>query len=157
MTRRVKMPSQNLFRLLQLLRLVMRIVLATVFCTFGSWCLVVKLNFWLDFEHKVWSRFWSWSSGEILKLKFSQYFAADPWLRLWRLLLVEILKLRLDKILKYKFSRNAHIWFRFWSCCLVKILISDQEFFWELVIWSKEVTLVTLGSFVPLAMFWLSP
>ena len=28
------------------------------------------------------SRFWSWSSGEILKLKFGQYFAANSWLRL---------------------------------------------------------------------------
>ena len=25
----------------------------------------------------LWSSFWSWSSGEILKLKFGQYFAAD--------------------------------------------------------------------------------
>ena len=41
-------------------------------CRFGSWSLVIKLNFCLDFEHKVWSRFWSWSSGEILKLKFGQ-------------------------------------------------------------------------------------
>ena len=30
-----------------------------------------------------WSRFWSWSSGEILKLKFGQHFAADVWLRFW--------------------------------------------------------------------------
>ena len=64
-----------------------------------------EINFFCpDFEHKVCSRFWSWSSGEILKLKFSQYFAADPWLRLWGLFLVEILKLRLVKILKFKNS-----------------------------------------------------
>ena len=41
-------------------------------CRFGSWSLVIKLNFCLDFEHTVWSRFWRWSSGEILKLKFGQ-------------------------------------------------------------------------------------
>ena len=39
--------------------------------------LVIKLNFCSDFEHKVWSRFWSWSSGKILKLEFVQHFAAD--------------------------------------------------------------------------------
>ena len=50
------MPSQNLLRLSLLLMLVMRIGLATVRCRFGSSGLVKKLNFCLDFEHKVWSR-----------------------------------------------------------------------------------------------------
>ena len=68
-----------------------------------------------------------------------------PWLRLWRLLLVEILKLRLVKILKFKLSRNADIWLRF----LKLLLGQDYEdeiqsrFVWELLIWPKEVTLVT--------------
>ena len=77
----VKMPTQNL-RLLLLPLLMMRIVIATVCCRFGSWGLIIKLNFCSDFEHKILSRFWNWSSGEILKLKFAQYFAADVWLRL---------------------------------------------------------------------------
>ena len=34
-------------------------------CRFGRWGLFIKLNFCSDFEHKVWSRFWSWSSGKI--------------------------------------------------------------------------------------------
>ena len=42
---------------------------ATVWCRFGRWGLVIN-NFCSDFEHKVWSRFWSWSSGNILKLEF---------------------------------------------------------------------------------------
>ena len=86
---RVKMPTQNLLRLLLLLMLIMRIVLATVCCILGSWCLVIKPNFCSDFEHKVWSRFWSlssgkiwgwpvffcWSFGEVMKLKaWSFYF-----------------------------------------------------------------------------------
>ena len=66
---RVKMAAQNLLRLLLLLIMMMRIVLATVCCRFGSWGLVIKLNFCSDFEHKSCSRLWSWSSGEILKLK----------------------------------------------------------------------------------------
>ena len=34
------------------------------------WSQNTKLNFCSDFDHKVWSRFWHWSTGEILKLKF---------------------------------------------------------------------------------------
>ena len=90
--------TQNLLRLLLLLMLAMRIMLATVCCRFGSWGLVIKPYFCSDFQHKVWSRFWSWSSGEILKLKFGQYFAADVWLRLRSWILVEIIKLCLVKI-----------------------------------------------------------
>ena len=47
--------------------LMVRIVLATICCRFGSWGLVIKLNFWSDFQHKVWWK-WSWSSGKILNL-----------------------------------------------------------------------------------------
>ena len=59
----VKMPTQNLLRLLLLLMLVMRIGLATVRCRFGSSGLVIRLDFcWTfstifghDFEVEVWS------------------------------------------------------------------------------------------------------
>ena len=142
---RVKMPTQNLLRLLLLLMLMMRIVLATVCCRFGSWGLVIKLSFCSDFEHKVWSRFWSWKSGEILNVKFGQYFAADVWLRLRSWILVKIMKLGLVKILSlsleemlifgWDFKVNAWSIFRNWS--LIKI---------------GDVNL-TLGSVVPLAMF----
>ena len=121
MTLGVKMPTQKL-RLLLLLMLMLRNVLAIVWCRFGSWILVIRSNFCPDFEHRVWSRFWSWSSDEILKLKFSQYIAADPWLRLWRLFLFKILMLALVNILNFKFSRDADIWLGFWSECLVEIL-----------------------------------
>ena len=57
--------------------LMLRNVLTIVWCRFGSWSLDIKSNFCPDFEHKVWSRFWSWCSAEILKLKFSQYFATE--------------------------------------------------------------------------------
>ena len=71
---------------------------------------------------KVWSRFWGWFSGKILKLKFGHYFAADAWLWLWSSILLEILKLGLVKIFEFKFCRNANVWLRFWSWCLVEIL-----------------------------------
>ena len=77
---------------------------------------------------KVWSRFWSWCSGKILKLKFGHYFAADAWLWLWSSFLVEILKLSVVKIFKFKFCRNADVWLIFWSWCLVEILkMFDQD------------------------------
>ena len=49
----------------------------------------------------------------------------------WSCSLVEILKLRLVKILKFKFSRNADIWLRFSSSCLVEIMKmkSDHDLF----------------------------
>ena len=51
--------------LLLLLVLVMRIVLATVCCRYGSWGLFIKLNIRSPFVDKIWSSFWSWSSGKI--------------------------------------------------------------------------------------------
>ena len=80
---RVKIFTPN-SRLLQLLVLVMRIVLATVCCRFGSWGLVKKLNICSDFEHNfsqdfeievkarfeagVWSVFCCWCFVEVMKL-----------------------------------------------------------------------------------------
>ena len=71
---------------------------------------------------KVWSRFWSWCWGKILKLKFGHYSATDAWLWLWSLILVAILRLGLVKIFQFKFCRNADVWLRFLSWCLVEIL-----------------------------------
>ena len=97
----MKMPTQNLLRLLLLLMLMMRIVLATVCCRFWSLGLVIKLNFCSDFELfgqdfevEVQLRFWRWGLVKILKLIFD-----------WSGSLVEILKLDLVKILKLRFSQ----------------------------------------------------
>jgi len=155
---RVKMPTQNLLRLLLLLMLIMRIVLATVCCILGSWCLVIKPNFCSDFEHKVWWRFWSWSSGKIFKLEFGQYFAADVLQRLWRWILVKMLKQGLVNILNFKFSRGGDVWCGFWSECLVEILKMKFEQDLCLNLWYDPIGYFgkmnsTLGSVVPLAMF----
>ena len=86
---------------------------------------IMKLKLRRDFEAEVKSVFCCWSLVEVIKL-----------------FLVEILELRFVKILKLKFSQNADIW--------LKLLLGwdyDDElcsrFFWELVKWPKEVTLVT--------------
>ena len=50
-----------------------------------------ELNFCSDFEHKVWSRFWSWSSGKIWSwglasfflLMFSRGYEVESWSRFW--------------------------------------------------------------------------
>ena len=118
----IDVPTQNLLRLALLLMLMMKIVLATVCCILGSWGLVIKPNFCSDFQHKVSSRFWSWSSGRILKLEFGQYFAADVLQRLWRWILVKMLKQGLVNILNFKFSRSGDVWCGFWSECLIDIL-----------------------------------
>ena len=154
----VKMPTQNLLRLLMLLMLMMRIVLATVCCILGSWGLVIKPNFCSDFQHKVSSRFWSWSSGRILKLEFGQYFAADVLQRLWRWILVKMLKQGLVNILNFKFSRGGDVWCGFWSKCLVEILKMKFEQDLCLNLWYDPIGSFgkmnsTLGSLVPLAMF----
>ena len=116
----VKMPAQKVLRLLLLLMLILRNVLATVWFGFGSWSLVKKLNFF---------RLWTQGLVKIFKLKFRRdfaeewsEFAADACLRLWSVILVEILKLDLVDILKFKFSKNDDVWLRFWSWCLVDIL-----------------------------------
>ena len=69
----VKMATQNLLRFLLFLMLILRIMLATV-CWFGSWRLVIKLNFCSDFEHKV---------GQDFKFKFS--WNSDAWVKFWSL------------------------------------------------------------------------
>ena len=51
---RVKMLTQNLLRLLLLLMVMLRNVLTTVWCKFGSWSLVIKLNFCFEQEKKDW-------------------------------------------------------------------------------------------------------
>ena len=109
----VKMPTQNLLGLLLLLMLIMWIVLATVCCRFGSWGLVIKLDFCSDLEHKVWSKFWSWSSGKICMVRrFSTL--EKGWLscRHW-------LPLSLTHSVTYfptiRLLRDAVVWLKFWS------------------------------------------
>ena len=100
---RVKMPTQNRLRLFLLLMLVMRIMLTTVCCRFGSgglvikllllfrlwaqglvnidvdvgcWCLVViaKSNLGQDFEVNAWLRFWNWN---LIKICVRTYFGYE--------------------------------------------------------------------------------
>ena len=80
--------------------LMMRIVLATVCCRFGSSRLFIKLNFWSDFEHNVKSRFRIWL------LMFG-----------WG-----------SQDFKFKFIRDTDVLLRFGSWCLIKILkLFDQD------------------------------
>ena len=92
--------------LLLLLMLMMRIVLATVWCILGS-------------------------SGKIFKLEFGHYFASDILQRLRSWILIEMLKLGSVNILNFSlvemvmfgwdFEVNA--WSRFWRWSLIKICV----------------------------------
>ena len=62
----VKMPTQNLLSLLLLLMLMMRNVLTTVVCRFGSWSLVINLN-----------------SVQTLRTRFGQEFEVEQNLASW--------------------------------------------------------------------------
>ena len=74
------MPTQNLLRLLLLLMLVMRIVLATVKAfvqnlstRFKGLVKILKLMFRQDFEAEVWSVFCCCFLVEVTKLNLGQY------------------------------------------------------------------------------------
>ena len=66
---RVKMPTENLLRLLLLLMLVMRIVLARVCCRFGSWGLVTG---WQDLAGFRGVQKWPWNLSSSAYLQFSR-------------------------------------------------------------------------------------
>ena len=66
------MATQNLLKLLLLLKLVMRDMSTTVWCKFGGLTLVIKLSFYSDFEIRFQGLF------KILKLKFRRDFEVVP-------------------------------------------------------------------------------
>ena len=70
------MPTQNLLRLLLLLMLVMRIVLSTVCCRFGSWGLVKKLNFIETLGTRL-VKILKLKLRQELKQEFGHFFSAD--------------------------------------------------------------------------------
>ena len=126
---RVKMPTQNLLRLFLLLMLMLRITLATVCYRFGSWCLVLKLNFFQTlstrfgngFEVEVQARFWSWSFSSSLPLM----------LQIWELmfgpkakLLFRLWTQGLVKISKLKFRQDYEAWVcsAFCRWCFVEVM-----------------------------------
>ena len=99
----VKMPTQNLLRLLLLLVLILR-----------SWSLVMKTNFCPDFARKI--------LAKDFEAEVKSIFCCWP--------LVAIMKIILGRDSEAMFGQDFEdeIWSRF---------------VWELVIWPKEVTLVT--------------
>ena len=112
---------------------------------------VKKLTFFSNFEHNVWSKFWSWNSDKIWSwslLSFLCWCFVEVMLNPSRIL-VDILKQGLGKILKLKFYERlmfgsdfeVDAWSRFLRWNLIKICV-----------WTCDIN-STLGSVVPLAMF----
>ena len=123
---RVKMPTQNLLRLLLLLMLMLRIMLATVCYRFGP---KAKLLFrpWAQGLAQIWSwiqaRFWSWSLFSILPLMFCRGNEVESWSRFWShvcsiswiLSLVERLmfaNVEILKLVRDQYSGDGTIWHR---------------------------------------------
>ena len=158
------MPTKNLLRLLLLLTLMIGIVLATVWCRFVSLSLVIKSNVCSDIEHKVWSRFWSWSSGKIWSrslVSFCWCFVEVMLNQSW--ILVEILKLGLAKILNSKLNGYAELMFG-WDFVFCLVYAKSRFWRWNVMtiyVWTCNMASrsyfgkmnSTLGSVVPLAMF----
>ena len=116
--------------------LMMRTLLATVCCIFGSWGLVIELNFGSDFEHKVWSRFWSWSSGKIFELEFGQHFAAGNDI-------CRVMKLNLgcDTLVSWTQPSGQLC---LWQCCICIMLYNkDKKGYNRRLIWYSYLVLGT--------------
>ena len=133
-----KDDNSNLLRLLLLLMLMLRKVLTTVLCRFGSWSLVINLNFVLTLSIR---------SGHLvksLKLKFKQNLETKNWS---------------GQYFAAWWGYKVNVWSGFWSQSLVEMLIFGWDFeFWNLIKicvrtcdFGKQNS--TLGSVVPLAMF----
>ena len=76
----------------------------------------IKLIFCSDYEHKVWSGFWSWILVNILKLKFGQYSENDF------ILVVFFVNIYFWTSQKPPYSTKNDVWLRLWSWSLVKIM-----------------------------------
>ena len=138
--------------LLLLLMLMMRIVSATVCCRFGSWGLVIKQSFCLDFEHKVWSRFWSWSSG--LFVWWKDYLSwKKNWLGCWHWLPLSLADSLTPSLISLQFVCDEMLMFGWnFEVSVVEIMKMklDQDLFRTCFFGNQNST---LGSVVPLAMF----
>ena len=128
----VKMATQNLLKLLLLLRLMMRNVSTTVWCRFGRWTLVIQLSFCSDFEDKVSRivqdfevdvqvRFWSWTLVIILLLMLACGYEVHSWSRFW-FGLVTILSLSFVEMVMFGWDFEVDVRSRFWRC-LIKICV----------------------------------
>ena len=134
------MPTQNLLRLLLLLMLIVRIMLATVCYRFGSWRLVPQTL--------------STRVGQDFEVEVQQDFETGACSAFCRWCFLEVMKLKL--ILNFKFIGDADVWLRCW--CLVEILKMNLI---KICVWTCDMTSrsyfdkmnSTLGSVVPLAMF----
>ena len=101
-------PCSNVWFLL-LLMLILKNVLTRVWCRYGSWSLVIELNFCPDFEHKVRSRFGSWSLVSILLLIFGWGYEDYSRLRFWSYVCSRF------SVVKHLFKTTLHFKMSSWA------------------------------------------
>ena len=133
---RVKMPTQNLLRLLLLLMLMLRIMLATA-CWFGSWRLGIKLIFCSDFEHKGWSGFWRWNLFSIFPLMFCRGYEVESWTRFWSWdwSRTWTWSLSVFQMMMFGWDFVLDAWSRFWKRNLIKICVRTTQPSGPLCLW----------------------
>ena len=143
-----------------LVDLMMRIVSATVCCNFGNWGMVKKLNFCSDFEHKVWSRLWSWCSGMICMLK--RFSLEKSWLRCRHWLPLSLTDSLTPSLISLQFVCDKMLMFG-WNFEISVVEIMKQKFDQDLCLnlWYDPLSYFdklnsTFGTVVPLATFVMS-
>ena len=154
---RVKMPTHNLLMLLLLLMLMLMIMLATVCYSFGSWRLVLKLNFCSDFEHKVGQDFEVEVRARFVWLIFSTL--EQNWLSCRYWLPLSLTVSLTPSLISLQFVCDEMPMFGWdFAECLVEIMKKKFDQDLCLNLWYDPLGYFrkmnsTLGSVVPLAMF----
>ena len=108
------MPTQNLLRLLLLLMLIVRIMLATVCYRFGSWCLILKLNFFQTSSSRV---------GQDFEVEVQQDFETGACSAFCRWCFVEVMKLNLGRYSEARLGQDFEFESKFLRWNLIKICV----------------------------------
>ena len=134
----VKMPTQNLLRLLLLLMLMLRNVLTTVFAD------LVKLTFF---------RLWAHGLDKISKLKFRRVFEAECWsvFCCWCLVEVKMFNLGQNSEARFGHDFEVDVWSRFWRWNLIKICVVRTFDMTKRSYLGRQISILRLV--VPLTLF----
>ena len=127
-------------------------------CRFRSWGLVIKLNFCSDFEYKVWSRIWIWSSGKILEMELVSIllmmscrgFEVESWSRFWSWVWSIFSNQSLVEMLMFDCDFEIDAWCRIGKWNLIKTCVRTCDMIETSYFGKLNSTLVSV---VPLAMF----
>ena len=133
---RVKMPTQNLLRLLLLLILTVGIMLATVCYRFKSWRLVLKLNFFQTLSTRV---------GQDFEVEVQQDFETGACSAFCCWCFVEVMKLNLGRYSKARFGHEVKFCSDFEHRVGQDFEVEVQARFWSWILFSILLLMVCRG------------